>query len=269
MGKDIDWNEVSEDIVRSKLKRVDSVYIDLAMIKDIRIMAYILLNLAKDRYVKIMDEIKGYNARYDHEVVKHFSLKDYTEEDIDNYINDKTNHPLLSAAPETSVVTFVTRTIDEIIKHNRVCETTENNITVYLNMKNIQLTDEVKEYYKVIFKHQHATNLIFLSVPFNEIEEKLLRSIDFFFLDDIPTYLEVESKYMEQYDDVEDYPDPEEMDNLFAKLFYKLVFQRKHVVSSMQILDRDPNMDVEDIFKKTKVILDMFTSFSYIEKLLI
>ncbi|MCP4394396.1 MAG: hypothetical protein GY804_09065 [Alphaproteobacteria bacterium] len=248
MTENINWDAVRFDIVESDLKSFNEVYVDLGLIKDLRLMAYVCLDMSKERYDQIMSRISEYNKRYDNEVVKYFGLNDFTEEDITEFIQSPLNRDMLSCSFETELSQLTHMVVSMIIEHNKLTSSSVN-LTVYINHEHFQPNDKLKEYLKFRFHKQKGVKVHFLHRPFEELDETFLKHIDCFFFDEFTRY-QREGK-------------------LFSNMLYKMTFFNKLIYAREDIENDIREQKPKNVLKDTEDFMKMFSKFQYLNKTLI
>lgn len=242
--------DLSESIILSDVNAIHSIYFDLVLLQDVYIGALLLHARNEEEYNKILSKIPIYQSRIDTDVCKYFPFMEHVNDEyLFNFIRTTHRQDLLyKASPHTSLYVFIPKIIEVLIDRNRIVDGYDGfHCDIYVNLYPTNYTDEICKIMNKQFK-KITSGISFKTVnmPFTELPKHVRELPKMYFIEDIGTLAGTNSPI---------HADFYENNNFFDKY----IFSKKIITSD------NTDVPIEDIFKKTKYFINMFTTFDFMD----
>ena len=235
-------------------KPVSNVYLDLDMLWDHRIGALVSMVKTSAEYEYILHKLDAYNDNWDKRISTNFPILDISDEMVDNFIQDPDNSKLISfTSPIKTCYANLPLWLDSIFSHNRK-QGKVNDVTLYINSQTFCPHKEFQESVVKALQNMFPNlNVGFIATSLDKFHQKIpLTNIQFFIISDFQRFMMPDTVF----------PNLLMNDMVFSDTYLKVA---KTV--DLDILQQEDRPEIDELFNRTKLTMDLFCKFEYIDNL--
>ncbi len=243
-------DKLSQDYFKAIFRPVNTVYIDLETMQDFRLGALMQLITTKVEFEYIHAKMEDYNGRFDDKTMTYFpALKDITDEAIDAFIADTTNHRVLSRlSPMALFYDLVPELLAQLNMINQRCEGNNKDVSITIGTGSV-IYDQLakRNLISTFLRFDPTLTVEVLNRPLPKMEEELIGTFDMYAIYDIKSML-YDPRMMKVVG--------EELGLIDAKVLgYPLLEE-----------ELQENETAEDLLVNTKTMLNVYCNFEYLER---
>lgn len=242
-------SDAAHEYFKQSVTTINNLYIDMEVLQDFRLGALLNLITTQAEFDYILFRLGEYSKRLDERVMCYFPAIDtITDEDIDAFIVDSSNHRKLGyISPMTQVYQDIPGLANSILKLNEFAPDGIQLLTFHIGINSIVLDPDLKQ--NIINQFKKLGNdikIVLYDTSLSEINKEVFETFDMFIVNNIKTFM---------------------YDKTIQKYLSDGLFFNKRLLTHPYMEDSTGDKKVdEQRFHNTKIMLDVYCDFDYIER---
>lgn len=247
----MDFTHISEQIMQSKLKTPDVIYVDMVLIKDFFLGALLKMINSKEQYLTIRDNIHKYENRFVDNVEYVFPELGITQQE---YLANRiglSDFDIFQGSPVTNFLNMLNQIVMSI-NNKTAASQKKTMIKLYINTFPLQLPFAVATAIANDFQSTYAMDVRIMQRPLHKCELSFVSELDLIFTDDIKSLIE-EPVYRDAFKD--------------QKFLEKQIFATKKLGSLKPLETHKTEQELMQDFLMTESFIQLMCHFGYMPPL--